>query len=294
MRKISLKVTCTVRKWQSKVGPLSPSPVLSEPRCLSDCLASLRPGWGSWIGEALAHCHMRPLYHHSPPRMSSWVCLFFWLCIVKIFTDFSKRVRQHRFRAVLHPFPLGPSSLRRVLFCAVALLPPLRSPLCSLTWFALRCCLLAPRGLCPSCSPPSVSEEAAEQRWWNKQPCELRHLGQILTPSLRSCAVWAHLIVFAVPLFSVISALESILNTNTYLRLIERNKRPNTYIHRAELSAWHIIIAHLINLFIFIFTFVWWKVVYIRKSHQLFEREMTSTSTKKTLPLGRKQTSSHF
>lgn len=120
MRKISLKVTCTVRKWQSKVGPLSPSPVLSEPRCLSDCLASLRPGWGSWIGEALAHCHMRPLYHHSPPRMSSWVCLFFWLCIVKIFTDFSKRVRQHRFRAVLHPFPL--SALLPCGVCCSALL----------------------------------------------------------------------------------------------------------------------------------------------------------------------------
>lgn len=164
------KVTCISRQWQSRMGALSRDPIISV---FNECHCGLVGG--SWVGEAFVQCQEQPKTSPGPslsPLMTLPEILRVPVLLATCFNEslwvkFSNIIS----RAVLClAAPLGPSSLLRVLFHTIPLLPLLSSLLPVLSYL-VGILLLLPKflfsALCPSSSPPAVEFDkvAAFQGW---------------------------------------------------------------------------------------------------------------------------------
>lgn len=109
------------------------------------------------IVKSIPRLHMGPL-PHSTHWLSSWVCLFCWLCILKILYRFQQIHLATQFSGCAR---LGSSTsssffvLCAIFYChtAPSVFPRFFS--CSLTWFALCCCFLNSCSLALPCLPSS-------------------------------------------------------------------------------------------------------------------------------------------
>ena len=183
------KVTCTTRKWESRMEPPRPRShhlwaTVSNDFCPSAWTSLGQLGWwGSCPWSRVAEDFTWALSHPSSPRLSSRVCLLYWLRI-------AKRLywRQRTHFATQLPRPCWSGFLCWVRFCSmqfccVPLLPLLSSFLLP-PGVVCTMLLLSVFPFCAVCSSRSLNQMGSRRAASVRQrgTLELGHLGHPRTP----------------------------------------------------------------------------------------------------------------